>query len=480
MSPVESLSCKRASYRMRAAIELSESGKGLLGRPNCSKLHPNPLAAFVSLFLHAGGIAFLAMIATVPPLPQPHYQVMMLPLRSDKAIWYFPEDHLPLISSTEQPQSGKPKVQLKRPDQVMRAEAPQATRSKQLIWQPPPKIALEPEEPLPNLIAFVPTPTRPEPKMFVPPERPKPIEEPPRTVPLPPPLAVSSSLPATLPMTLPDPTKPRPRDFVLPVLATRASESPIVFETAPNLTPQAQPQQPLIAVVSLDPVRKIQIPPPGESRAARFAAGPDSGVAGGNRAVAVVVPGLTVQGGETSSAGLEVSPRKAPNAYHEPSPEEWAYATPGKDSRRAARSMMSAALQPRARVIPLFVEAHFPNRPVYTTSFEVGANGSMEWVIWFAEKQVGKGQFIIIRPPMPWNSVTTAPETSLPPGQFEIAALIDQDGLPSSITILKGGDEEANKTAARLIAEWEFLPALSNGKPIPVDALIEISSRLRP
>jgi hypothetical protein len=142
--------------------------------------------------------------------------------------------------------------------------------------------------------------------------------------------------------------------------------------------------------------------------------------------------------------------------------------------------MMSAALQPRARVIPLFVEAHFPNRPVYTTSFEVGANGSMEWVIWFAEKQVGKGQFIIIRPPMPWNSVTTAPETSLPPGQFEIAALIDQDGLPSSITILKGGDEEANKTAARLIAEWEFLPALSNGKPIPVDALIEISSRLRP
>jgi Gram-negative bacterial TonB protein C-terminal len=456
---------------MRVTIKLRKSGEvrgGLFGRRHRSRLHPNPLAAFGSLCLHAGAIAFLTMIDAVSPSP-PHYQVMMLPLRSDKAIWYFPKDHLPLISSTEQSESGKPKVQLKRPGQVIAAEAPPASRGRQLIWQPPPKLSLEPEKPLPNLIAFTPKPRRP-----------KRIAEPQRSLPEAPPLAVMLALPASLPVTLPGPSKPRPRDFVAPASRTRTSEPQVVLETAPNLTPQAQPQQPSIAVVSLDPARKIEIPPPDGSRSARFAAGPESGSGGGDRIATVVVPGLSVQGGETSSAGIEVSPRKAPKTYHEPSPAEWAEATLGKDSRRAARSMMSAALQPRARVIPLLVEARFPNRPVFTTSFEVGADSSMEWVIWFAEKQVGKGQFMIIRPPVPWNSATKGSETSLPPGQFEIAAVIDQDGLPNSITVLKGGDEEANKTAARLIAEWEFLPALSNGKPIPVDSLIEISFRHRP
>ncbi len=159
---------------------------------------------------------------------------------------------------------------------------------------------------------------------------------------------------------------------------------------------------------------------------------------------------------------------------------EWTQAASGKDSRRIARSMLSVALQPSARIIAPFVESRFANRPLYTTSFELGSDGSMEWVVWFAEQTVREDQYATIRPPVPWSRTGTEPEPVLPPGRFEIAAVIDKGGQPGSVTVLSGGDPAAKQAAAKLIAEWMFLPALRNGEPIAVDTLIEISFRRRP
>jgi hypothetical protein len=146
-----------------------------------------------------------------------------------------------------------------------------------------------------------------------------------------------------------------------------------------------------------------------------------------------------------------------------------------------ARSMMSAALRPSARVIAPFIESRFPNRPLYTTSFEVGADGSMEWVIWFAEQTARNEQYTTIRPPVPWARIGTGLDPVLPPGRrFDIAAQIDKNGQTSSVNVLGGLDQATRDAVAKLIAEWVFLPALRNGEPITVDTLIEINFRRKP
>ena len=437
---------------------------------------PNPLAVLGSFFLHVCGVALLLLLGTVSrPLPR---EEPAPSLEHAKIVWYFTKDQLPEVAPGEQQTAGKPKVEIQRPSQLIVADAPRP-QGKQLIWQPAPKIEEQHETRLPNLLAFAPKPPRPEPRKFVLPERPK-VTEAPRVLPEPSPLATAPAVPQDLPLAaLPGPARPR-RDFVPPPTQSQPGQQPaVILEGAPGLAPQ--PQQLSLVVVGLDPARVSEIPLPQGSQTPHFSAGADSGAGGGEHtAAAIVVPGLTVHGSGGNSAVLVGAPRKEPLGYHEPSSTEWSQAISGKDSRRLARSMMSAALRPSARVLAPIVESRFPNRSVYTTSFEVGADASMEWVIWFAEQNGREAQYATVRPPVPWTRAAAEPDAPLPPGRFQIAGVIDKNGQLGSITVLSGGDEAARQTAATLVAEWAFLPALRNGEPIAVDTLIEIGFRHRP
>jgi hypothetical protein len=465
---------------MRVTIQMKEPAReepellfGIGAERN--RLGPGPLAVLGSVCLHVCGIALIVLIGTIPTSLSVEREATIIPRPSEKLVWYVTKDRLPEVSGA-QPRVGKPKVELKRTGQVITADA--AKPGKQFIWQPAPKIALERETPLPNLLAFMPKPARPEPSKFVPTERTQPVTEQPRVLPEPAPVVTAPALPAAVPLlsAIPGPARPRPRDFVPPVNAPAVGQPTAIMEAAPSLP--AQTSQPSIAVVGLAPVKPSDIPLPEGSRAARFSAGPDSGTGGGERAAAIVIPGLNVHGNGTGPA--VVGPNGKAPAYHEPSPVEWTQAVSGKDSRRIARSMLSVALQPSARIIAPFVESRFANRPLYTTSFELGSDGSIEWVVWFAEQTARNDQYTTIRPPVPWSRTGTEPEPTLPPGRFQIAAVIDKGGQPGSVAVLSGGDPAAKEAAAKLIAEWVFLPALRNGEPIAVDTLIEISFRRRP
>jgi hypothetical protein len=104
----------------------------------------------------------------------------------------------------------------------------------------------------------------------------------------------------------------------------------------------------------------------------------------------------------------------------------------------------------------------------------------MEWVIWFAEQGSGADRYVTMRPPLPWSREGGGPEAKLPPGQFELAVVIEKDGQLSLVTVLTGGDQAGSEAALKYIADWVFLPALRNGVPITVDALIEVRLRPRP
>jgi hypothetical protein len=445
---------------------------------NYLKLQPSPVAAFASVCFHACVFSFLALNSTVPQSYLTRYQVKTISLHSKTLTWYFPRDHLPDVASDRLSGAGIPKVRFKRARQKIAADALRPQPGKQLIWQPPPKISLSPEIPSPNLLALIARPARPKShKEFMPPDLRTPVIPPP-ILPEAAPLAVPPAASPLLPI-IPSPIKPPLREFVPPPATSGMVPPTPVLETAPNLTPQEQTPQPLLAVVGLDPARNNDIPLPEGVRAPRFSAGPDSEPEGHHLA-ATVVPGLNVRGNGPVPPAVTLPRERNPPAYHEPSPQEWVKNTSGKDSRRLARSMMSAALRPSARVIAPSVEAHFPNRSVYTTSFELGRDGSMEWVIWFAEQGAAENRYATIRPPLPWNRDGGGPQATLPPGRFEVAAVIEKNGQLSSVTVLTHGDEAGREAAAKFIADWAFLPALRNGEPIAVDALIEVRFRPRP
>ena len=443
----------------------------------------NLLAACGSVCVHVCGIAIVAGLGTVPPSRPALGEMTMIPLHDTKLIWYVQTDQLPEVAPGEQTKAGKPEIEVRRRSQMIQSDTSQP-KGRQLVWQPAPKITLERETPLPNLLAFVPKPARPEPRKFVAPEQPKLAVDPPRALPEPAP-QLAPATPVPLPLAtaaLPGPAKPRPRDFVPPPDRTGSGQGQVavVLEAAPNL--KTETGQPSIVIVGLDPTPANNIPLPAGARSPRFSAGPESGTGGQPTSAAVIVPGLTVEGKGSGSAVVPGVITKAPPLYQqEPSPATWAQTATGKDSRRVARSMMSAALRPGARVIAPVVESHFPNRSVYTTSFEVGADGTMEWVIWFAEQDARDTRFLTVRPPVPWSRVDTGPDPALLlPNRLQIAAVIDKTGLPASVRVLNAPNQSVRDAATQLINGWLFLPALRNGEPIAVDALIELSFRRRP
>jgi hypothetical protein len=440
------------------------------------KLRPSPVAASASLCLHACFLSFLTLNSTVSQSYLTRYEVKTINLHSQTVTWYFPKEHLLNVASDRLSRVGIPKVRVKNARQRIAADALEPQLGKQLIWQPPPKISLSPEVRSPNLLTLIARPARTKSyKEFVPPDLRKPVIRPP-TLPEAAPLAVPLEVPPVF-VTITGPIKPPLREFVPPPATSVIFSATTVVETAPNLTPQEQTPQPLLAIVGLDPARSNNIPLPEGVRTPRLSAGQDN-EAEGRPLAAIVVPGLNVRGDGTVPSAATLPRQRNPPAYHEPTPLEWVKNASGKDSRRLARSMMSAALRPRARVIAPAVEAHFPNRPVYTTSFELGRDGSMEWVIWFSEQGSAEDRYVTIRPPLPWSREGGGPEAKLLPGQFEAAVVIEKDGQLSSVTVLSQGDEAAREAASKFIADWAFLPALRNGQPITVDAFIEI--RLRP
>jgi TonB family protein len=397
-------------------------------------------------------------------------------------IFYRPAERLPEVATRELDHAtGKPKVKLTLPVQAISVDSPKSVDGKQFIWQPAPKIMLQNEVRSPNLLAFTPAPARPV-RPFVAPEGPKVAPERPRAaLPEASPLAVAPPTPAPLPLAaaVPGPPKPPTREFVPPPGKSSPQTGPAAaLDVAPSLPLSTEPRQASLAVIGLDPSRTPEIPQPEGSRPTRISAGPDATVAGSEHAAPIVIPGLNIGGpGATNPATVVEPSGKNPEPFHEPSPAEWAKASPGPDSRRLARSMMSAALRPSSRVIAPGVEVRFPDRSVYTTSFEVGADAA-EWVIWFALKTAAEG-LASVRPPVPWSRPSEPPGSRSHTGRVEIAASIDREGHTTALTVVRCSDEALRATAAQVVQEWEFLPALRNGEPVAVDVLIDINFRPR-
>jgi len=64
-------------------------------------------------------------------------------------------------------------------------------------------------------------------------------------------------------------------------------------------------------------------------------------------------------------------------------------------------------------------------------------------------------------------------------GTVELAAVINSDGSVGDIRVLNDADDRLQTYAREALLRWQFLPALRNGKPVPLQAVVRIPFKPR-
>jgi TonB family protein len=482
------------------------------------------LSLACSLGLHGAAIGW-ALLPATPERESSAYELQIKP-HSTRIVWYSLKQALPPISPGERARDPRPARALTRSPHTLVAGKQDLLRPPQLIWTPAPPLAEPRLLPSPNIVALAP-PARPQPRAFVPsPETPAkapapvlpsapelaaaldnsripknllpPVERARKTF-IPPveavhqPRATPLSLPAApeLAATTPErvllttPMAKPLRDFHPPQVARQLPASPApAVPDAPQLSAERR-QDASLAIVSLVPTRRPEVPTPTASQEAGFSAGPQPRPLGSNDAPdagQIVIPGLLARSGTpppndrqsllatvmeppTSMSNLLAAARALPIQNDRPGSPAIRVTEP-PDPRLRGRIVYSMALQ-------------MPN----VTSF------SGSWLVWFAER----GAAIQTRsstpppgltPPSPIRKVDpkyvpAAVEDRIE-GTVRLAAIIRKDGSVDTVEVLHSLDSRLDRSAAEALAKWEFQPALRDGAPIEVDAVFEIPFHLAP
>ena len=110
-----------------------------------------------------------------------------------------------------------------------------------------------------------------------------------------------------------------------------------------------------------------------------------------------------------------------------------------------------------------------PNLPAYTG----------DWIVWFAEPTQRPGEVPRMRAPVPLQKIEPTDAVWPPNGdrseaRIQLSAIIKANGKFESVAIVKGPAGAVSQNAIEDLKRWEFRPALRDGAPIDVEAVIEI------
>jgi TonB family protein len=64
-------------------------------------------------------------------------------------------------------------------------------------------------------------------------------------------------------------------------------------------------------------------------------------------------------------------------------------------------------------------------------------------------------------------------------GMVTLYAVIRADGQVASIRVLNSPDDRLDPYAAKALARWKFVPAERAGKPVALEAVVEIPFRVK-
>jgi hypothetical protein len=378
--------------------------------------------------------------------------------------------------------------------QAVIATSPKPKSTQQMIWLQAPKIQVQQDVPLPNLIARMktsgpslpaipeekprpkieaakvvePNPSPPEPKVvrtFVPP--PAPPRQPKLALPI-----QVSELPVTPSSASPPGSNPLPpgggMPSIVPGLALPTSIAPV----APLPSPGDSKAD--IAIASLHPVESAKAIVPDGGRAGRFSKAPETGPpATGDigKSAAVVVPDLTVREDRTKPVKLLPDPTRTKAVLYT------------ERVRSVSLSTLSVPLRPSSRTIPRAVDARFQGRNVYIIIVPIENMPAYagDWIVWFAERALVPGKTPVMRAPIPYRKMEPADETPFSDSmqaRVLISAVLDKDGRLGDLAILTRPPSISEQAIVQDLASWEFKPATHDGAPVDVEVVIEIPFNL--
>jgi|HubBroStandDraft_1064217.scaffolds.fasta_scaffold03503_5 TonB family protein len=488
-------------------------------------VRPRPAPFAVSLLTHG---LLLVWVASGPVREKPAslYAQAIAP-HVNKLVWYNFREKLPDVSPTAVRAPAKPpRADVKLPSQQIVAGAAKAPRARQFVWQPAPKLELQTDLRSPNVLAIhVPRPAPPKPKLFVPPpEAPKPataanalaappeirtarslsdagnlpgmqpakapsrkfvaprsgspLDKPAPALPDAPAVAAANPAMAAPAMLRSSVAKPAPRDFVAPRQNGKPSPFGSPLPDAPALPESASSSAVSMAIVGLNPTANAPAPAPEGSRNAQFSAGPQprkGGADGSADAAILTVPGLLIRSEAPDAKPMRVA-RASP--------------TSAANLRAAVRSGLPATsvagAHPAAIRVSSAPDAAWNGRDTYAMSVQMPNVTSYtgSWMIWFAERRDEPGAGGVLSPPVPLRKVDPkyfpAAMADRVEGKVRLAAVIRKDGRVDSVRLLQHLDDRLDQSAQEAMDKWQFEPALRNGQPVDVDAVIEIPFRLAP
>jgi len=227
---------------------------------------------------------------------------------------------------------------------------------------------------------------------------------------------------------------------------------------------------------------------PEGNRRGTFAAGPEG------RPGATGSPGGTSTdshgsgGGNSHSAG-EFGISIAPGPTSSPLPSGPVAARPPSGESSDRRSRLMAAMRnpsitrpdPPSKAEPRspIEEKVFSGKRSFTLSVNMPNFNSVtgSWIIHFAELGAGDGPAEIAAP-----SVLNKVDPAYPPelmhdrvqGTVVLYAIIRADGSVTDVRVLSSIHEELDQSAAQALSRWHFAPGLKNGKPVDLEAVIQI------
>jgi TonB family protein len=441
---------------------------------------PRPAPFAVSLLTHGLILAWLTA-GPVREEPKSLYAQAIAP-HASKLVWYNFREKLPDVSPTAARKSAKPpRADVKLAQEIL-AAAVKARRARQFVWQPAPKLELRTDLQSPNVLAIRAPHLEPppKPKMFVPPPvAPAPTGEAPMLA-APPEIRTARNMRGADSVPAMQPAKAPPRTFVAPPLA--AGEKPSPFGSAlpapPPLPEPAAAAAVSMAIVGLNPSAHAPAPAPEGARDAQFSAGPKPRPTGGTdgsvEGAILTVPGLLIRSG---------FPDAKPTLMARVSP------TSEANLRAALRSSLPrtsiAGPHPAIRVSSS-PDPLWNGRDIYAMSVQMPniTSYSGSWMIWFAERREDPGAGGVLTLPVPLRKVDPkyfpAAMADRVEGSVRLVAVIRKDGRVDSVRLLRHLDDRLDQSAQEAMGKWQFEPAIRNGQPVEVDALIEIPFRLAP
>ena len=473
------------------------------------------LATFaVSLATHGLILAWVAS-GPVREKPQPLYAQTIAP-HASKLVWYDFREKLPDVSPARARRPAKPpRAKVKLATQEIVAHSAQARPARQFVWQPAPKLELHTDLRSPNVLAVRAPHAEPppKPKLFVPPpEAPAPTADAP-VLAAPPEIRSERNVKGAASLPGMRPAKAPPRKFVAPpaghpvdkpapalpeapavsaaanaamadppILRSRvARPSPFgpVLPEPPAVPEPVSPAAVSMAIVGLNPNANAPAPAPEGTRNAEFSAAPQPRRTGGTDATAdgasLTVPGLLIR-----SEAADAKPAAMARTT----------ATQAANLRAALRSSLPATPiagphLPATRVSSA-PEALWHGRDTYAMSVQMPniTSYSGSCLIWFAERREESATGGQLSAPVPRHIVDPkyfpAAMADRVEGKVRLVAVIRKDGRVDSVSLLRHLDDRLDRSAAEAMQKWQFEPALRDGQPVDVDALIEIPFRLAP